>query len=195
MKTKILFLLLGVLLLLANGVLAAETFADHCRSAFQKDGTCPGDVCALSSCPAGEKDQSCVPQCLPKKCTDIVADKCPTQYCAVMTDCSKQKICQFQMPGENAKCGNLAYAGQDVECCPGLVRRCGINFLDGSCDMEGKNSIYNLPICIPCGDGICGSFENHCNCPEDCPKKQGPSEEDVKRIKAVQEKNVVKPKP
>ena len=72
------------------------------------------------------------------------------------------------MYGERAKCGDLAYAGQDVDCCPGLVRRCGVEFFDGSCDMEGKNSIYSLPICVPCGDGVCGNFENRCNCPEDC---------------------------
>lgn len=72
------------------------------------------------------------------------------------------------MAGEKADCGDVAYAGQDVACCEGLVRRCGIEFLDGTCDMEGQDSVYNLPICIPCGDGLCGQFENRCNCPEDC---------------------------
>jgi hypothetical protein len=37
--------------------------------------------------------------------------------------------------------------------------------------MQGKNTAYHLPICIPCGDGVCTNFENHCNCPEDCKKE------------------------
>ena len=41
-------------------------------------------------------------------------------------------------------------------------------FFDGSCDLVGKSSVYAVPICIPCGNGICNQFETHCNCPEDC---------------------------
>lgn len=152
-----------------NAVYAQQKdLAAQCSAAYVKTGKCPDLLCRLDCVSIGGKSDSCAHVCQPVKCTDIPADKCPTDYCSMMMDCSGKKICHFQMLGEKAQCGDLAYAGQDVECCPGLIRRCGIEFLDGACDMEGKNSIYNLPICVPCGDKICGNFENRCNCPEDC---------------------------
>lgn len=100
-------------------------------------------------------------------CDQIDAKDCPLNRCALMVNCRGQEICHFQM-FDPPECGDLSYAGQDVPCCEGLVRRCGMAFLDDTCDMYGDNSEYNLPICIPCGDGICTNFENICNCPEDC---------------------------
>ena len=131
---------------------------------------CPKEICELK-CP--QVSPNCTQICLPKECTKIKAENCPLEYCAVMTDCSNEKICHYQMMGEKPQCGDLAYAGQDVECCDGFAKRCGVAFLDGTCDMEGKNSIYNIPICVPCGDGICGQFEDRCNCPEDCRPDSG----------------------
>ena len=138
-----------------------------CKQQYEKTGECPDAVCRLEEeAQSGEEPAPMI--CLAKDCPEIDPKDCPEDYCALMKDCSEQMICHFQMPGDPAECGDLAYAGQDVPCCPGLVRRCGIEFLDGTCDMEGKNSVYNLPICIPCGNGICSNFENRCNCPEDC---------------------------
>ncbi|HQO58745.1 MAG TPA: hypothetical protein PLT76_08520, partial [Candidatus Omnitrophota bacterium] len=141
------------------------TFQESCAQQYQETGKCPEDICwEKTVVGADEKDEIL---CLPRECPDISADACPQDYCAVMVNCSNEKICHYQMRGERAQCGDLAYEGQDVECCPGLIRRCGIEFLDGTCDMEGRGSIYSLPICIPCGDGFCTNFESRCNCPED----------------------------
>jgi hypothetical protein len=85
-------------------------------------------------------------------CHRISVEECPIDRCAVMTNCRGQQICYFKMI-DPPVCGNLSYAGQDVPCCPGMVRRCGMAFLDMSCDLHGDNSEYHLPICIPCGDG------------------------------------------
>ncbi len=139
----------------------------YCSTIYTEKGECPENICKLS-CAGNEDKKDCQPACLPEDCTVITADQCPSQYCVVMDDCAGEKICHYPMGGEPAECGDLAYAGQNVECCEGLVRRCGIEFLEGICEMEGKRSVYNLPICIPCGDGICGQFENRCSCPEDC---------------------------
>ena len=144
-----------------------KTFAAYCAQEFAEKGACAGPLCRLV-CADGSEKKDCPQACVPQDCTSIPLDKCPEQYCAVMTNCSDEKVCHYKMEGEPAKCGDLAYAGQDVACCPGLVQRCGIEFLDGNCDMEGRNSVYDLPICIPCGNGICDQFENRCNCPEDC---------------------------
>jgi len=144
-----------------------KSFAAYCSEEMTKNGTCPDALCR-SVCADGSKKEDCPKACVPQDCTGIPTDKCPQQYCAVMTNCSEEEVCHYKMEGEPAKCGDLAYAGQDVACCPGLVQRCGIEFLDGNCDMEGRNSVYDLPICIPCGNDICDQFENRCNCPEDC---------------------------
>lgn len=144
-----------------------ENFRKFCEESFSTQGQCPADICRLD-CLGGKKEEACPQVCSPRPCPAIAAEACPKKYCTLMTDCSKEKICHYQMFGERAPCGDLAYAGQDVACCEGLVRRCGVEFFDGSCDMEGENSVYALPICIPCGDSICGNFENRCNCPEDC---------------------------
>jgi hypothetical protein len=162
-------LALGILSLTVS-VFAADPESDFlafCSDRYLKAGVCSLDICQLQ-CLEGTKGEDCLQVCLPKKCPDIDMRYCPKNFCTVMTDCSNEKTCQYQMPGEPARCGNLAYAGQDVSCCEGMTRRCGVEFFDGTCDMEGKNSMYSLPICIPCGDGICGNFENRCNCPEDC---------------------------
>ena len=29
----------------------------------------------------------------------------------------------------------------------------------------------DIMVCIACGDGTCGTAENFCNCPEDCPRE------------------------
>ena len=145
-----------------------KTFQQLCEDQYKETGECPESTCWEKTVAVSEEEEQIL--CLPLACPDIAADACPLDYCAVMVNCSNERICQYQMQGEKAQCGDLAYAGQDVECCPGLIRRCGVEFLDGTCDMEGQGSIYSLPICIPCGDGFCNNFENRCNCPEDCGK-------------------------
>ena len=144
----------------------APTLLEQCARVFAETQVCPEETCRLVEEP--REEGPAVRQCLALACTEIAAEDCPQDYCVVMTNCSGEEICHYPMQGGQPACGNLAYAGQDVECCKGLVQRCGIEFLDGTCDMEGVNSVYNLPICIPCGDGICTNFENRCNCPEDC---------------------------
>lgn len=146
-----------------------EDFASFCSEGFKAKGECPKDICE-TKCEILKQGEPCQNLCLPKPCPEIGRKECPEKFCTVMENCSKEKICHYQMTGEPARCGDLSYAGQDVECCQGLIRRCGVEFLDGTCDMEGKNSVDNLPICIPCGNGICNQFENRCNCPEDCGK-------------------------
>jgi len=162
---------LTVLLIAVYGSAQKAPFADFCAGSFKESGICPPKICRLQSA-AG--DMTDVPQgekkCMPVPCPDIPAADCPEEFCAVMVDCSDQKICHYQMSGDKTECGDVAYAGQDVDCCPGLVRRCGYEFIDGTCDMQGQGSVYNLPICIPCGNGICDNFEDRCNCPEDCGK-------------------------
>ena len=141
----------------------AEDFSQYCRTAMQEQGECPQMLCERVE----RKDKPGQYACRPKPCDRIAVNHCPQNFCAKMVNCRGEEICHFQM-FDPPQCGNVSYAGQDVPCCEGLVRRCGTAFLDDTCDMFGDNSEYSLPICIPCGNGICNNFENVCNCPEDC---------------------------
>lgn len=170
MKLTLVFLLLIVLV--GTGVLnAQQTFVDFCQTAYLENTVCPPSTCQLK-CADGQVIENCSQVCLPKECAVISAENCPKDFCHTVTDCSKKISCQpNSLEGYIPQCGALAYSGQEVSCCPGLVKRCGFDYLDGKCNMEGKNTSYNVPICIPCGNGVCSNFENHCNCPEDCKKK------------------------
>ncbi|MFC2154193.1 hypothetical protein ACFLRC_01770 [Candidatus Altiarchaeota archaeon] len=57
------------------------------------------------------------------------------------------------------------YGSKDKICCEGLVLRGTINSYKADCGMlDGGGNL-----CIACGDGTCDStYENYCNCPEDC---------------------------
>lgn len=141
-----------------------------CAAYYEKNGTCPNDVCVFD-CLQGVIFEGCKKWCEPKPCFEIEAENCPEDFCQVVTGCEGKDVCFPLNDYVPPKCGGLAYSGADVECCPGLVKRCGIEFFDGSCDMVGKYSMDSIPMCIPCGNGVCNQFENACNCPEDCHKE------------------------
>ncbi len=82
--------------------------------------------------------------------------------------CEGKYICYPKLIVPAGGCGGLGYQGGEVECCAGLVKRCGVENFDGRCDVTPRNSVHSVPTCIPCGDKICGQFENKCNCSEDC---------------------------
>ena len=160
------FLFAGLALMIP-AIVFAEGAPEWCAQAWEKKGECPTDLCKMN-CLGGMNYAGCPLECVPKSCVEIDAGHCPDR-CQVIKGCNDNKgFCYYRMEEESGKkCGEPAYAG-DLDCCAGLVKRCGAEFLDGSCDMLGKNSAYGVPICIPCGNGICNQFENRCNCPEDC---------------------------
>ncbi|MCD4780575.1 MAG: hypothetical protein K8S27_08525 [Candidatus Omnitrophica bacterium] len=147
------------------------TLQTFCFDAYVIDGECPPEICQLKIV-EDEKTRVMSMFCVPKTCVELPADQCPVDMCQIMQGCDDQPVCYDQMDLEPPVCGGLAYSGQDVDCCKGLKKRCGVEFFDGSCDMLGKNSIYSIPVCLPCGNGICNQFENSCNCPEDCRKRK-----------------------
>ncbi len=127
-----------------------------CARVFQETQLCPPEGCRLSQ-----------DTCIPKDCLEISAEHCPLQSCRLLKGCEGQDVCYYLADIEEPTCGTMGYVGP-VECCEGLVKRCGSEFFDGTCDMIGKDSIYSVPICIACGNGMCNQFEDGCNCPEDC---------------------------
>lgn len=140
---------------------------DFCANSYKTSGQCPEHKCNLG-CMSGVEYEKCTISCEPKSCVELSADNCPLDVCMSLTGCDGNPVCYPQPSYSAPVCGDLAYAWQDVECCKGYVKRCGVEFFDGSCDMNGQNTLDSVPICLPCGNGICNQFENQCNCPEDC---------------------------
>lgn len=62
-----------------------------------------------------------------------------------------------------------------AQCCEGLERRGvvvrgnatppEVDGLPDGCDVGAPPSVL---VCLRCGDGVCGTGEDFCNCPEDC---------------------------
>lgn len=85
-------------------------------------------------------------------------------------------------PEKCANEGEVAKANEDIICCGGLTPFQNYEVYNGPfTDADGKEfykdepdcvmlgrSIDGHQICINCGDGICGTGENKCNCPQDC---------------------------
>ena len=145
-----------------------DDLSKYCRTTFEETGKCPEDKCAIG---CGGDDPSdvggCPVGCDRKSCTAFEAENCPLESCQIMTNCKGEEVCYSQFSVGPPECGGIGSYTQDVACCEGLVKRCGIVLKDGSCDTN-SGGYNNFPQCIPCGNGICDQFENKCSCPEDC---------------------------
>ncbi len=144
-----------------------ENLTKLCQETYHNETICPKDYCRLF-CVEGDSADNCTLSCEPRPCVELTVDHCPTDTCQILDACGENaKQCYPKATEEPVKCGELSYSGK-LDCCQGFVKRCGVEFLDGSCDMKAEYSIEGVPQCLPCGNGICNQFENKCNCPEDC---------------------------
>ena len=145
-----------------------QNLKDYCQSTYRSTTRCPVQACRLTCITHEDDPRACTAQCLPRQCFEIQIEYCPLEECGVVKGCDGKYICYPKLIVPAAGCGGLGYQGGDVECCEGFVKRCGVEYFDGRCDKEPKNSVNSVPVCLPCGDKICGQFENKCNCEEDC---------------------------
>lgn len=146
--------------------LTHQSLVKYCPDIFKDTGTCPLDVCVMG-CVGGIQYEQCPKSCQPRPCVEIDVAHCPTEDCDIVMGCNDEEVCYYKWRYEPPECGDLAYTG-NADCCPGLTKRCGVAYFDNTCDMQGEHSVYSVPICVPCGNGICNQFEDVCNCPEDC---------------------------
>ena len=156
-----------VLFACSSGAEVSQYLEGYCADKFEFDGVCDEKVCA-KRCLGDLIYDGCLEECAAKTCVELDVRNCPNDACQLLESCAGTQTCYFKIEDEGLVCGTLAYAGDSVECCDGFVKRCGSGNFDGRCDMEGVGSMRCVPLCIPCGDGICGALENKCNCPEDC---------------------------
>jgi len=166
---------IGILFFLMHALYVSQALAQDiaafCDESYSQNIECPKDLCALDYFAIGES-RAYIMRCVPKPCLQIEADKCPLDKCQLLKGCTGEDVCFAIIDHDPPVCGSLAYEGQAAPCCQGFVKRCGVEFFDGSCDMEGKYTVDAIPICLPCGNGICNQFENRCNCPEDCSSRE-----------------------
>ena len=110
-------------------------------------------------------------------CEGLPVERCGEypEECHVAVYCDGESACtSWRNHPRDLQCGKEGYAGGSVACCPGLVGRCGqVDGRDKTCDDQRDTD--KRPLCLACGDGVCGSLEQRCNCPEDCqPTAQRP---------------------
>ncbi|WP_338873231.1 hypothetical protein [Myxococcus stipitatus] len=87
--------------------------------------------------------------------------------CEVGVYCDGERFCRRkELPSGQETCAGEGIQGAVVACCPGLVARCGAPSGGETCDPQKGDE--SEPVCIRCGDGVCGPLEQPCNCPEDC---------------------------
>ena len=127
-----------------------QTCDAKCKSLNYKSGICRMSCNSMS----GEVDMGHTSDCNPP-CSPGMA--CP----AVMYNC----CCQG---GEQCRDENYMCTTEDFPCCSGLKPVLLAHIKDGKC--------ITLPcgnVCRPCGNGVCDTNENKCNCPEDCKEETG----------------------
>ena len=173
-KKSILFILapfvLLILFFVSYSAIASspkENLDAYCTSEYFYKKECPQRYCNMQ-CIGGVNYPDCHPECVPKPCLEYTRGDCPKDQCELLRACNGQDVCYDKIDDQELTCGRFAYPGQKAPCCDGLVKRCGIEFYDGTCDMSAEGTALCVPVCLPCGDGKCGNLENRCNCPEDC---------------------------
>ncbi|AGC49044.1 hypothetical protein MYSTI_07772 [Myxococcus stipitatus DSM 14675] len=101
-------------------------------------------------------------------CEGLSVERCGEypQDCEAAVYCDGVRFCRAQerSRGQESCAGEGLHVGGRA-CCPGLVSRCGARLKDETCDSGEETS---EPVCLRCGDGVCGVYEQACNCPEDC---------------------------
>jgi len=102
-------------------------------------------------------------------CEGLTVDRCGAfaEDCVLKTYCDGQRFCSRRRARPPAGgCGAEGAQGLAEPCCEGLVPRCGSRTLEDAC--EPRRDSTDVPMCLRCGDGVCGFLEQRCNCPEDC---------------------------
>jgi len=150
-----------------NGLGSDIDHREFCNSSSTDSETCPSEFCTVN-CVGGGDLFGCVLGCVPKDCQDFSAEDCPLISCKIMTNSAGEKVCYYRPVVSPPACGGHGYYGQEVECCPGLVLRSGKVLKNETC--ATKEDFYRdaFPYCLNCGNEICDTLENKCNCPEDC---------------------------
>ena len=74
-------------------------------------------------------------------------------------------------PENCAKEGEISNNTNNLSCCDSLTRILNATIReDGQCIFESGSAYQGNPnyACTACGNGVCGTGENKCNCPADC---------------------------
>jgi hypothetical protein len=120
-------------------------------------------VLLLAACPSARAPQpaSRVDDARTARVCEDTPGSTPGVNCVPAALAQRQLPCRAQ--GEDID-------GKDfgVKCCASLHAEPVLEHVDGHCVTRAPPSVR---VCVQCGDGVCGSGENFCNCPADCPAR------------------------
>ncbi len=183
---------LAGLVLAGNAVAESPEWVPPCHPPYLKQYDNCRPECGQM--PFSENDRTVCKTCW--EITD--ADECEsTGKCLMRPTCEGKDLCVPKSSNPGPECGPHTYIGRNP-CCPGLVKSCGklvngacqnitrpgsyplipwereeeIIAEERAFDLRTPAPDYRVPVnfpqCLACGDGLCTSPEDICNCPADC---------------------------
>ena len=113
------------------------------------------------------------------KLNKILPALCKNNFdCPLQTKC-KNYICVDTGCVKDG--GSFSGAVRDADhmankCCIGLKRVTASKYYDENCNIDNLLWGGSMSTCSDCGNGICESWENRCNCSEDCEEESNTSD-------------------
>ncbi|MBU0530847.1 MAG: hypothetical protein KKC05_04190 [Nanoarchaeota archaeon] len=126
----------------------------------ENDATCAID------CTGTPEEPECVSES--EICDDGIDNDCDSFVDEDDSDCAPEEI-ECAAEGEQF---SKVFTEYPENCCEGLIEwESGMDtreVVDGECVETGLLAGSPVGTCINCGNGVCESIEDVCNCPEDC---------------------------
>lgn len=97
----------------------------------------------------------------------------------------------YPLPVDDENCAkegerwwDIGFANKTHECCAGLIKTgCDTRISIGNeCYESGATGCSGQGICVNCGNGVCSSLEDPCNCPQDCPSEKNADYTDIEEF-------------
>jgi hypothetical protein len=137
-----------------------------------KNYDCNKDV--ICGKPCGEKVGSCASglSCVDGVCQKSCSDGLVSKNCGCVSIQQPPQDTTCAKEGEMYTLSKTAYPNYPTSCCSDLTEwQSGMDtrkVVDGKCVTTNLVAGAAFGKCIKCGDGVCGTSENVCNCPSDC---------------------------
>ena len=133
---------------------------------------CPGMVTSFREC---EMLGYPVMESYPRQCTTPEDETFVEELSNTQTTDAQETDTSTSLCAEEGEVFSAVFDELPDTCCEGLKEwssgmDTGISIAD-ECYETGLVAGSPVGVCIRCGDGICGNFENPCSCPEDCKGK------------------------
>lgn len=144
---------------------------DHCCAGYGLGHYPFAEPNAQNQCSPASTVQGICMKCGNGVCESEVGEK-GENFCICPNDCPPP-VSSSSRSSSSAPCaleGEIISEGNMRQCCSGLLSMPSLTPVNGQCPDISLSSI-----CTKCGNGICGTGENYCNCATDCPRPSSSS--------------------